>query len=68
MEIMSERITDGILILWMTFATFVFFSPYLGVAIPMPVATAAYALMLVGGIVRVLLVWLRSRSGTMKQS
>jgi hypothetical protein len=67
-EIMSERITDGILILWMIFATFVYFSPYLGVAIPMSVATAAYALMLVGGIVRVLLVWLRSRSGTMKQS
>jgi len=65
---MSERITDGILILWMIFATFVYFSPYLGVAIPMSVATAAYALMLVGGIVRVLLVWLRSRSGTMKQS
>jgi hypothetical protein len=52
----------------MIFATFVFFSPYLGVAVPMPVATAIYALMLVGGIVRVLLMWLRSRSGTIKQS
>jgi hypothetical protein len=65
---MSERITTGILIIWMIFATFVFFSPYLGVAVPMPVATAIYALMLVGGIVRVLLMWLRSRSGTIKQS
>jgi hypothetical protein len=65
---MSERLTIGILIIWMLFATFVFFSPYLGVAIPMPVATAIYALMLVGGIVRVLLMWLRSRSGTIKQS
>jgi hypothetical protein len=65
---MSERLTTGILIIWMIFATFVFFSPYWGVAIPMPVATAIYALMLVGGIVRVLLMWLRSRSGTIKQS
>jgi hypothetical protein len=65
---MSEHITSGILISWMIFATFVFFSPYLGVAIPMSVATAVYALMLVGGIVRVLLMWLRSRSGTIKQS
>ena len=65
---MSERITSGILIIWMIFATFVFFSPYLGVPIPMSVATAIYALMLVGGIVRVLLMWLRSRSGTIKQS
>lgn len=65
---MSERLTTGILIIWMIFATFVFFSPYLGVAVPMSVATAIYALMLVGGIVRVLLMWLRSRSGTIKQS
>lgn len=65
---MSERITSGFLILWMLFATFVFFSPYFGVAIPMPAATAVYALMLVGGIVRVLLLWLRGRSGTIKQS
>lgn len=65
---MSERITTVILIIWMIFATFVFFSPYLGVAVSMPVATAIYALMLVGGIVRVLLMWLRSRSGTIKQS
>jgi hypothetical protein len=65
---MSERITAGILILWMLFATFVFFSPYLGVVIPMPAATAVYAVMLVGGIVRVLLMWLRSRSGTIGKS
>ena len=65
---MSERLTTGILIIWMIFATFVFFSPYLGVAVPMSVATAIYALMLVGGIVRVLLMWLHSRSGTIKQS
>jgi hypothetical protein len=65
---MSERITTGILISWMIFATFVFFSPYLGVVIPMPVATAIYALMLVGGVARVLLMWLRSRGGTIKQS
>jgi hypothetical protein len=61
---MSERIASGILIIWMIFATFVYFSPYLGIAIPMPLATAIYALMLVGGIVRILLMWLRSRSGT----
>lgn len=65
---MSDRISAGILIAWMLFATFVFFSPYLGVGIPMPAATAVYALMLVGGIVRVLLMWLRSRSGTNKQT
>jgi hypothetical protein len=65
---MSEQITSGILIIWMLFATLVYFSPYLGVVIPMPAATAIYALMLVGGIVRVLLLWLRSRSGTIKQS
>ena len=65
---MSERITSGILIIWMIFATFVFFSPYLGMTIPMPAATAVYALMLVGGIVRVLLIWLRSRNGTIRQS
>ncbi|MFM7187438.1 MAG: hypothetical protein ACKO14_06440 [Armatimonadota bacterium] len=65
---MSDQITTAVLVIWMFFATFVFFSPYLGVAIPMPVATAVYALMLVGGIVRVLLMWLRSRSGTIKQS
>lgn len=67
-ETMSERISDGVLILWMIFATFVYFSPYLGVAIPMSAATAVYALMLVVGIVRVLLMWLRSRSGAIKQS
>jgi len=65
---MSERITDGVLILWMIFATFVYFSPYLGVVVPMSAATAVYAFMLVVGIVRVLLLWLRSRSGAMKQS
>lgn len=65
---MAEHVTSGIIIVWMFFATFVFFSPYLGVAIPMPAATAVYAFMLVGGIVRVLLMWLRSRSGTITQS
>jgi hypothetical protein len=56
------------LILWMIFATFVYFSPYLGVPVSMPAATAVYAFMLVVGIVRVLLMWLRSRSGAIKQS
>lgn len=46
---------------WMLFATFVYLSPYIGVSVPIHIATAMYALMLIIGVIRILLSWLMGR-------